>query len=307
MKIDVIIPTYRPGRQFQELIRRLKIQTLPPDEIFIWNTEEKFWKTSFDKLHLSNVIHISKDEFDHGTTRAEAAKKSTADIMVFMTQDALPANAYLIENLIRPILSGESEASYARQLAKKNASELEKYTRQFNYPEESRIKSKKDIEELGIKTFFCSNVCAAYKKSVYEELGGFMEHMIFNEDMVFAGKLISSGYRVAYEADALVYHSHDYDLLTQFSRNFDNGVSQKMHPEIFSGIPSEKEGIRLVMDTAKHLIRIGKPWLILDLGLQSASKYLGFFTGKHYDKLPEEWIKKFSWNKNYWKSTQMKR
>ena len=265
MKIDVIIPTYRPGRQFRELIRRLKVQTMPPDDILIWNTGEQYWKSSLEKLHLSEVHHIPKEEFDHGTTRAEAAKSSTADILVFMTQDSLPAHVSLIEELVTPIIEGKCEASYARQLPKKTASLIEQYTRRFNYPKESRIKSWEDVGELGIKTFFCSNACAAYKKSIYDELGGFGEHMIFNEDMVYAGKLVRHGYRIAYVSEAKVYHSHNYNLPTLFSRNFDLGVSQRMHPEIFAGIPSESEGIRLVLDTAKYLIQIKKPWLILEL------------------------------------------
>lgn len=60
------------------------------------------------------------------------------------------------------------------------------------------MKSSADLERLGIKTYFCSNVCAAYCREIYCELGGFESGTIFNEDMIYAAKLIKSGYSIAY-------------------------------------------------------------------------------------------------------------
>ena len=104
---------------------------------------------------------------------------SDAKIVVFMTQDAMPADSRLIENLIEPLGEELVGVSYARQLPASDCDFIERYTRRFNYPEESRIKGKEDIPELGIKTFFCSNVCAAYRRDVYEALGGFSRRTIF--------------------------------------------------------------------------------------------------------------------------------
>lgn len=46
MKVDVIIPTYKPDKGFPEMIKRLEKQTLKPNRIIIMNTEEKY----FEKL-----------------------------------------------------------------------------------------------------------------------------------------------------------------------------------------------------------------------------------------------------------------
>ena len=119
---------------------------------------------------------------------------------------------------------------------------VEQYTRQFNYPEQSCVKTKADIPTLGIKTFFCSDVCAAYRRDLFEELGGFESPVIFNEDMFFAANAIEHGYGVAYAADAKVVHSHNYTMRQQFHRNFDLAVSQKQHPEIFEQVSSEAGG-----------------------------------------------------------------
>ena len=215
-EIDVIIPVYKPGKDFLTLLDKLHQQTIPVNKIILFNTEQKYWESMMDRnprrKYYENVqvYHISKREFDHGRTRRDAVKKSKAPIFVMMTQDAMPADEFLLERLIAPLEKGEAEVSYARQLPRQEAGPVEKFTRQFNYPEESRIKSKKDIQTLGIKTFFCSNVCAAYRRDIYDELGGFLKHAIFNEDMVYAGNLVQHDYRIAYVAEAQVIHSHEY-------------------------------------------------------------------------------------------------
>lgn len=113
-----------------------------------------------------------------------------------MTDDALPADQYLLENLVRGLTEKESTAvAYGRQLPDRDCGIIERYTRAFNYPEESRLKTREDLPELGIKTYFCSNVCAAYKRSVYLELGGFTKKTIFNEDMIFAAGAMERGIR----------------------------------------------------------------------------------------------------------------
>lgn len=301
-KVDIIIPAYRPGKEFGALLTRLAEQEYPVNKILVINTEREFWDSAWEKKPLVEVRHISKKDFDHGGTRRMAAKLSDSDIMVFMTQDALPADKRLIGNLVRPLLEQKGvAAAYARQLPAKDCHFLEKYTRSFNYPETSSVKFKADVEKYGIKTYFCSNVCAAYDKAVYEELGGFVERAIFNEDMIYAGNLVQAGYGVAYAADARVIHSHNYSCMQQFHRNFDLGVSQAEHPEIFEGVPSEGEGIRLVKKSAAYLLKKGRFWLLPGLAAQSGFKYAGYFLGKRYAKLPQKLILKCTMNPGYWK------
>lgn len=179
--IDVIIPTYHPGREFEQLIERLYKQDCPINKIIIMNTEDALWNKEWDeKYPFLEVHHIPKAEFDHGGTRKKAAGLSEADIMVFMTQDALPADRHLLRNLTAALYDDEQTgAAYARQLPNADCSFVERYTRSFNYPEFSSVRTKADLPQYGIKTYFCSNVCAAYKKDIFEKLGGFVERTIF--------------------------------------------------------------------------------------------------------------------------------
>lgn len=306
VKTDVIIPSYHPGEEFGRLLERLNAQKYPINKIIIMNTEEKFWKKEWEnKYPLVEVHHLSKEEFDHGATRRKGAELSDAELLVFMTQDALPADRNLIGNLVSALQNNENAgAAYARQLPKEDCRFLEKYTRSFNYPEKSCVKTEKDVETRGIKTYFCSNVCAAYDHSVYEKVGGFPEKAIFNEDMIYAGWMAKKGYAIVYAADARVYHSHNYTCMQQFHRNFDLGVSQAEHPEVFEGVPSEGEGIRLVKKSMAYLVRTGHIWMIPGLLFQSAAKYAGYFLGKRYRKLPENLILACTMSPYYWKKRQ---
>lgn len=313
LTVDVIIPTYRPDNKFDLLMKRLKKQSIQPKKIIILNTipndsstedgkqEQDEFMQKYRELHHASIIHIKEDEFDHGGTRAYGASLSNADLILFMTQDAIPADEYLIEELLKPFSDPNVGAAYARQLALTNADEIETYTRTFNYPAVSKVKSKADLEELGIKTFFCSNVCAIYRKSVYDKLGGFVKKTIFNEDMIFASKLIQNNFKIAYVAEAKVFHSHHYSYRQQFRRNFDLAVSHAQYPEVFSQVKSESEGMKLVKKTANHLLKRRSYLKLVDLFFVSGFKYMGFFLGSRYNKLPKKLVLKWTMNKNYWK------
>lgn len=295
MTIDVIIPLYKPGRELFDLLDALRKQSMPPQNIILMNTEKKYFDELLSELPEGefaeqypnvNVFHLPKEEFDHGRTRRIGVEHSGAEVFVMMTQDAVPADNFLLERLTRN-LNGDIASSYARQLPNEDCSIEERFTRKFNYPETSRIKSSSDLQELGIKTYFCSNVCAAYRRDIYETLGGFVSKAIFNEDMIYAAGVIRGGYRIAYEAEARVYHSHNYTNSQQFHRNFDLGVSQADHPEVFANVPSESEGKKLVKTTTDFLRRQHMMSRIPHFYMQCASKYAGYFLGKHYKKLPQ--------------------
>lgn len=305
MRVDVIIPAYKPDKSFLELIQKLFSQTVRPERVIIINTEEKYlnnliYGTDFKERYKDVVIkNISKLEFNHGRTRNYGAKKSDADAIIFMTQDAMPDNEYLIEELIKPLLDDSIAVSYARQLPRQDASPIEVFSRGFNYPDKDLVKYKKDLDTLGIKTYFCSNVCAAYNTQIFNRLGGFVDFTIFNEDMLYAAKAINEGYGICYAAKARVVHSHNYNGRQQLRRNFDLGVSQADHPEVFEGIKSESEGIRMVKQTISYLMKQRKPHLIPYLIYLSYSKLRGYRLGRRYRKLSKNKILKYTMSPEY--------
>ena len=300
-RVDVVIPVYRPGNEFKNIISRLLKQTVVPDNIFLLQTiegdSEQLIKYEDDRI---KVYPIKKKDFDHGATRHFGASLSNAEYIMFMTQDAVPYNNKLIENIVKPFEDKKIGAVYGRQLAGKDAGLIEKLTRVYNYPKTGSIKTKADIERLGIKAYFCSNVCAVYRKELYDKLGGFVQKTIFNEDMIMASKIINSDFNVVYCEEAMVVHSHSYTCMQQFRRNFDLGVSQKQYNEVFENISSVKEGSGYAKKMIIMLLKKGHVKDVFYFALQCAFKLAGYKLGKNYDRLPKRIILGCTMNKGYW-------
>ena len=302
MKVDAVIPAYKPGHDLRELVEKLLDQTVRLGRIIIINTDREFFD---EKEYLIapavEVVHITRHEFDHAGTRDMGLRMSDADYVLFMTMDAIPKDNYLVEKLLSGFRRADNIAvSYARQLPKKECNRIEQITREFNYPAQSRVQTSDDIKELGIKAYFCSDVCAMYDTSIYRSLGGFKAPAIFNEDMVYAAGVLDAGYAVSYCADALVYHSHNYTGRQYYRRNFDLGVSQADHPEIFERFNVKGTGMQLVRKSLAQICRRGTPADIIRLVYYSGMKYLGFRKGKNYHKLSLKSCLKHTSDKEYW-------
>ena len=304
--IDVVIPTYRPDARLLRLLEALRKQTQPVRQIIIMHTGPEplhaggmCREEMTDRFDL-RVYQVAKRDFDHGDTRRRGIEKSDAPYVLLMTQDALPADGELTKSLLRPLTEDpKAYGSYARQLPREGAAPEEAFERSFNYPAKSRTQTKEDIPDLGFKTFYCSNVCAMYKRSAYEALGGFARKAIFNEDVYLAEKAIRAGYHICYAADARVIHSHGYTCMQQLHRNFDQGVSQAMHREAFVDVPQEKEGMRLVRGCTEYLLQTGYGWRIPYFYVKCAFRLAGYSLGKHYEKLPDRICKKLAMNKTF--------
>ncbi len=302
---DIVIPTYKPDKAFPDVVERLEGQRAKPGRIIIINTEEEYLKDipggvgGLLKYGNIEIHNIEKKDFDHGRTRNEAASYSDAPFLIFMTMDAMPDDDILTEELLKPMEDEKVAVSYARQLPKEGCSEIERCNRAFNYPDTDQLKGRDDIARLGIKTFFCSNVCACYRREIFDRLGGFVNETLFNEDMIYASKAVRAGYEIYYASRARVCHSHDLSAKEQYHRNFDLGVSQAEHPEVFEGISSESEGMKLVKRSIGHLCRVGKPYLIPDFVIKCAARYLGYKKGRNFAGLSKKEILKMTTDPGY--------
>lgn len=308
--IDIVIPVYKPDNRLYHMIRSIDLQTADVGQIVLMNTGEDLFDKNLLKEEASYIVnhpkvkifHVKVEDFNHGGTRNLGFRECRADLIVTMTQDVTIIDKKLLENLIKPLENRKIVVSYARQIPYEDCKPEEKYIRSFNYPKESRVKRKEDIEALGIKTYFCSNVCAAYRKEIFDELAGFEANVIFNEDMFYAAKAIQKGYEISYTAEAEVVHSHNYKNKTQFQRNFDLSISQVNHKEFFQGIRSESEGIKMIKQATRYLMKHGLFYRIPALYSTTVWKYLGYFFGKRYKRLPKKCVVKWSMNKNFWKN-----
>lgn len=293
-KVSVIIPTRNAGSELTELLERLRTQTLPPHEIIVIDTESSDGTPERAVRGGARLFSITRAEFDHGGARNRAAKEASGCILMFMTQDAIPDNDRLIEELVRSLSDSGTGYAYARQLARREADVLERMSREFNYPAKSRLKSRKDLPQLGLKTFFCSNVCSAMRKETFRAMGGFAEPTFFNEDLFLAGKMVLEGYQIAYNAEARVIHSHAYTPMQQFKRFYDNGTSMAEQDWILPYAGVGKEGSGLVKAQLRALMQAGQWKKVPGLVAENAAKLIGFKLGIHHRRLPKRLQRVFS-------------
>ena len=300
-KISVIIPTLNAASEIDCLLQALLKQNKKADEIIVIDSSsDDDTQNICKKYNEVKLLTVDRHKFDHGETRAIAFNQAIGDFVLFLTQDAITADEEYISNLLFPFKDEKVAMVSGRQCAKNNASAIEKLTREFNYPEISNVRSETDIPRLGIKTFFASDVCSAYCRSAYEQIGGFDYPIITNEDLLIAAKFIHAGYKVAYAADAKVIHSHDYTLKQQFMRNFDIGVCLRIYENYFENLKVSSEGAKMVKWIIRELLKKGKVSSLIYYVFECASKLLGNKLGMNYKKLPYELVKAFSLNKQYW-------
>lgn len=300
MKASVIIPTRNGAENMERLLKALGEQTLRPVQIFVVDSSSEDDTLKICRDCGAEHIQIDIKAFDHGGTRNLAASRAIGDVLVFMTQDAVLNDNECLENLIYPLEDAAVGASYGRQIPKEDANLIERFVRGFNYPSSEVTKGIEDLPNLGIKTFFFSNVCSAIKKMAYEEVGGFPDKTITNEDMFLAAKLLMNGYKIAYQPHAVICHSHNYSFGSQFKRYFDIGVFFNRNQWIRDLARAEGEGIKCLKEMIKFLSGNGR-WTWIPYGLADiTNRYLGYRVGLLEQALPL-WIKKkISYNENFW-------
>lgn len=280
--ISIIIPTLNAEKLIKPLLDNLYSQTVAADEIIIVDSESTDKTVEICKSYPKvKVISILKKDFDHGKTRDMAFKQSKGDIVIFMTHDATPANKDFIKNLVSHLESDSKLAVVSgRQVARSDAKEAERLVREFNYPAKSNIRSKKDIPIYGIKTFYCTDVCSAYRRSAYIDVGGFNYPLKTNEDMFFAARAIYKGYKAGYAADAIVFHSHNLTLKQQYKRNFDLGYELEKHKNLISNVSANSEGFKMVKYVSLKLLKKGRFISFVRFGFDCCARLLGNKKGK---------------------------
>ncbi len=299
MKTSVIIPTLNAAHHIERLTASLLSQTVVPLEIIIIDSSSEDDTVTIAEGLGCRTLVIKRDQFNHGSTRNLAARHARGEILIFMTQDAIPIDTRLIEYLTGPLDEPGLAATFARQIPDQEASQIERFSRSYNYPDTPVTKSRNDLDMLGIKTFYFSNVCSAVKRRIFFEAGGFPD-IIMNEDMILASRFILRGYKVFYQAKAGVSHSHSYTLMEQLRRYFDIGITLRDHDILQYSRPTG-EGKRFIIQGVKYFSKRGiLIWLIPFL-IDALFRYTGYYLGIHYRRIPKKLWKGLSMHPFYFK------
>lgn len=302
MKVTLFIPTLNAGEKWPLVLQQLKDQSYPVSKKVIIDSGSTDDTMKGNNTTGFEVIHIDKKDFDHGGTRQMAVERfPDADIFVFLTQDAILANGMAIENMVKAFENNPTLGMvYGRQLPHKGAKELESHARLFNYPAFSQVRGMEDVGKYGIKTISCSNSFAAYRKTAFQEAGGFPSGTILGEDVIIAGNMLLKGWKMAYLADAQVFHSHDYTIKEEFKRYFDIGVFHSTNSWILEKFGrAESEGFKYLKSEFAYIWKTNI-WVLPKAGLSVFAKLLGYKIGLIHHKLPQRLNQLFSMHRAYW-------
>ena len=300
IKTSVIIPTYNAEAYLPRLLEKLKAQTAA-FELIIIDSSSSDKTLEIAQRYTDHIITIPQSEFDHGGTRTKAAKSASGEVIVFLTQDALPIDDHTIEKIVTLFSAPEIGAAYGRQIPYPDTSIFGKHLRNFNYPETSHMRHYQDREKYGIKTVFLSDSFAAYRREALEKIDWIKDGLISSEDSYAGAKMLLAGYTLAYAADAQVFHSHSYTLLQEFKRYFDIGVfysTQSWILETFG--TAEGEGGKYIKSELNFLFRQHAFLRLPEFFARNVMKYLGYKLGQNYHHLPENLITKLSMHPSWW-------
>jgi rhamnosyltransferase len=279
--IAVIIPTLNAVSRWDKLVQAIRAQGVAPRQVLIVDSQSEDGTMEAARDCGFLVEQIGRTTFNHGGTRQWALQFFPgAQIVVYLTQDAILASANALAILLRAFEDPVVGAAYGRQLPRPDANPIEAHARLFNYPPVSSIHSLEDKATMRFKTIFFSNSFGAYRKSALEQAGGFPEESNFGEDTVVAARLLQSGWRIAYVAEAQTYHSHAYSFSEEYRRYHKVGKLHGSEPWLVREFGNASgEGRRFVLSEICYLLRRA-PWLIPEAILRTGLKYLGYQSGR---------------------------
>lgn len=278
-KVDIICPLYNAFDYIDSLhASLLKQKNVNINKFRYVLTEGSDNTEDYLKKNHINYRKIDKSEFSHSLTREREALESEADVLVFITQDVVIEDELWLYHLVKDIDDKNIVATYSRQLTKFN--NLEKYTRESNYPDKDIIKSKEDIDSMGLKTFFFSDATSAISAKVFKELNGYDHKKLpISEDMYIAYKIIMNGYKIKYCSESEVYHSHDFTLKEIYDRYKLTGQFFKENSYL-DNFGTTDSGAKLAFYILKRIFEEKRFELLLRYPFDMGARYIGMKVGK---------------------------
>ncbi|WP_395676883.1 glycosyltransferase [Inquilinus sp.] len=301
-RVALVIPTLNAAKHLDVLIPALRAQSFQPGTLLVIDSSSTDDTVERFSAAGAEVIVIPRSQFDHGGTRQRAVNRLSPriEVVVFLTQDAVPANSDTVARIVGAFTDPEVGVAYGRQLPHHGAGAIEAHARLFNYPPQSVVLRPQDAVSAGIKATFCSNSFAAYRRRALEMVGGFPSGTIFGEDAAVTGRMLLSGWAKAYVAEAQVHHSHSYGIGEEFRRYFDVGVMHARAPWLLERFgKAAGEGRRFVQSELQHLAR-HQPLSIPSAILRSAVKLTAYHCGRREARIPRPLKRRISLNRRYW-------
>lgn len=277
--IDIICPLYNAEEYIENLHKSFIMQKkVKINKIRYVLTESKDNTEEYLKNHNIEYKKIKKSEFSHSLVREKEAMESVSDVVAFVTQDVVIDDELWLYNLTKDIGKDNIVAAYSRQVTKYN--NIEKYTRESNYPAQSKVVSQDDISKLGLKTFFFSDASSAIDTNIFKKLNGYDgKNLPISEDMYIAYKIINNGYKIKYCSESVVYHSHNFTLKEVYDRYKLTGKFFKENSYL-DNYGTNKSGGGLAKYILKRAIKDKNIKVLLRFLPDMGARFIGMKVGK---------------------------
>ena len=223
--ISVLIPVKNGGADLARCLQAIAAQEVD-DEVEVVVVDSGSTDGSSERARElgATVYEIPAAEFVHGATRNLAARRSRGNVLVFTTQDAVPADAHWLARLTGALAAVGVAGAYGRQLPHESATPPERFFLDFMYGGEPRTQRIAGIDELTFEQTLFSNVNSAIPRAVWEA-NPFRDDVTMSEDQEWSRRMLLAGHTIVYEPGAAVRHSHAYSLRAAFRRFYASGAS----------------------------------------------------------------------------------
>jgi len=172
------------------------------------------------------IEQIPARDFHHARTRNLAASLGRGPILVNLSGDAIPASDVWLQKLVANFEDAGVGAAYGRQLPKAGSATERYATFDTVYGDQRIVKDPAHRNGLGYRFYHFSDVNSAIRRSVWERIP-YPENLKMFEDLAIAKQILDGGWKIVYEPEAPVFHSHHYTAVQLFKRYFDIGYALK--------------------------------------------------------------------------------
>lgn len=298
MNVSVVIPTLNAEKHLPALLEALAGQKpAAPGEIIVIDSMSRDGTRGLAESR-PGVKFLTVSDFSHGRSRNIGAREARGDVVVYLSQDALPRDSAWLAGLLEPFEDPAVAAAYSRQVPRPDANPMETYFLAANFPEKPERRIKQPGEILTLRRVFFSNVSSAVRRNLLLE-HPFDETLIMSEDQKLSMDLMNAGHAVVYAADSVVLHSHNYTLKTAFKRYVDSVYSLTL---IF---PEHGVGRSTAMGSGYVFRELGwiarrHPGTLPYYFVYTAMKVAGTMVGHVLGRLPKSWARRVSLHSYHW-------
>ncbi|MGZ4316175.1 MAG: glycosyltransferase family 2 protein [Gaiellaceae bacterium] len=308
--ISIVIPTKNGGERFGQLLASIREQEIDePVEIVVVDSGSSDGTDALAERSGALLKRIPSDEFSHGGARNLGATAASGEVLVFVSQDAVPENERWLASLVAPLGEDDSIAAvYGRQRPFEDVAPPERYFLDFLYGPRARTQRANGSADLSMDTTLFSNANSAIRRSIWEETR-FSEDILMAEDQDWSVRVLRAGYALRYEPEASVRHSHAYSIRSAFRRFFDSGATADrtyLAGASHARRTLHRNALRYARGEVAWLWRTRQQAWIPYTVVYELSKYLGLALGRRHRRLPRRLKQRLSTRPAYWSATQQR-